>query len=115
MGLLKHKVKGATLIEALVAIIVVAITFVMSAMIYINIISSDNSFQKLEATSIVKKLVIDTYANSNFIDTTMTQDSITIIKSVSKYPGISNAMLLSINAHGPNKRSLASYNEIILQ
>jgi Tfp pilus assembly protein PilV len=115
MGLLAKKFRGATLIEALVAIIVVAITFVMSAMIYINIISSDNSFQKLRATSMIREMVIDTYSKNNLMDTTLVSDSITVIKSVANYSNTPKAVILSFKAFGPNKRFLAGYNELILR
>lgn len=115
MGVLSGKLGGATLIEALVAIIVVAITFVMSAMIYINVISSDNSFQKLKATSIIREMVIDTYSRNNLIDTTLTKDSITVIRTVTTYPNTPKGIVLSFKAFGPNKRFLASYTELVLR
>jgi Tfp pilus assembly protein PilV len=115
MGLLSAKLRGATLIEALVAIIVVAITFVMSAMMYINIISSDNSFQKLKAASTIREMLMDTYSRKDFMDTTFAQDSITFVKTVTIYPNTPKGIVLSFKAIGPNKQVLAACNELILR
>jgi hypothetical protein len=42
-------------------------------------------------------------------------DSITITRTVYNYPNTQRGVVLSFKAFGPNKRFLASYNELILR
>jgi hypothetical protein len=113
MGILKYKAKGATLMEALVAIIVVMLGFVMGTMVYISVMDSDKGFRKLEAASMVREIVAETKSGDNFIEGKITRDSITVVKSIVSYPNVPSLMVLSIDAFDIKGYRLCTYNEII--
>jgi hypothetical protein len=113
VGVLKYKARGATLMEALVAIIVVMLGFVMGTMIYVNVMDSDKGFKKLEAASMVREIVAQTKSGDDFIEGKVTKDSITVVKSVVSYPNVPSLMILSVDAFDIKGYKLCTYNEII--
>ena len=113
MGKLNYKLKSATLIEALVAIIIVMLAFVMAIYIYTGVMFSDNGFQKLKAVSTIRKIEADAKENDNYIEGKISLDSITYVKTVNKFKGINWAVVYSVKAKDCNGKKLATYNEII--
>jgi ABC-type lipoprotein release transport system permease subunit len=111
----KLKLKASTLLEGLVAIIIVLMAFVMGIMIYLSVMSSDNGFQKLKAASLVQKMIYDTKINDSYVDSRAIIDSITIIKSIHPCLNAQAAIQFSVKAMDNKGRLLASYSEIVKQ
>ena len=109
---MKTKVKGATLIEAIVSMMIILMVFVMFIMVYTNVMSSDNGPKRLKATSIINNMVNQTYSNMNYTDTLEKQDNLTISRVV-KPGSSSNSVLLIFKVIDKNGAILSKREEII--
>jgi hypothetical protein len=111
--MVKLELKAATLIEALVASIIVLIAFVMGIFVYVNVMTSDNGFQKERAASLIRKTVYDDSINKSYVDSKIKQGDIVITKSISNYSGVPSAIVLTIKATDSMGHKLGYYNEIV--
>ena len=113
--MVKLKLKATTLIEGLIAIIIVLMAFLTAITIYINIMSSDNGFQKLKAISAIRQAVYDTHINKSYVDSKLKIDSITITKSINDCSSSQVTKVFTVKAADNKGHQLASYHELIQQ
>jgi len=109
---MKTKLKGATLIEAIVSMMIILMVFVMFIMVYTNVMGSDNGPKRLKATSIINNIVNQTYSTTNYTDTLEKQDSLTISRVVKQGNSI-NSVQLIFKVIDKNGNILAKHEEII--
>lgn len=113
MALLTKKIPGATLIEALIAMVIVMLSFGIAITVYVNVISSGNQSQKLKCQFLLKKIAIETKQNHLFLDEKISSDEITVQKTVTPYSGNKNILQLNLKAYSPNEKLLSEYNELV--
>lgn len=114
MGLLSKKIKGATIIEAIVSMMIIMIVFVMFIMVYVNVMSSDNGPKKLEALSEINELLDQAHAKRLYTDTVIKVDSLTIIRSMQKINSDSNSVLI-VKVIDKNGSVIAKQSEIVIK
>ena len=114
MALLTKKIKGSTLIEVLVAMIIVMVSFGIAMAIFMNISSSGNHAQQLKAQLLLNKAAIRTKAENSFIDEISEGESIIINKTVTSYNGIPGLNLLLLQAFDINGKKIAERKELVI-
>ncbi len=118
MGLLNnreiHRCHAFTLIESVVAIIVVMICFWLSTMIYVNITRSDARMDRLKSFSEVRQQAVETHRQKCYFDEETTVDSLYIKKVIEPYQNDPNLKILSIEAQNSKKKKIAVYKQIII-
>lgn len=114
MALLTKKVKASTLIEVMVALIIVMISFGIAMAIYVNVTHSDNQTQKLKAQLLLNETAIKTTNENSFIDEKTEMDGISVIKTVSSYEGTPGLHLLFLEAFDVNAKKIAERKELVI-
>ena len=107
------QIKGSTLIETLVAMIVILISWVFCGIIFANILNSGNNHQTFRAHTLLNQIAIKTKSEKKFIDETLEDNNIAIQKSIRSYNGIKDLYLQSITATDDMGKVLAEYKELI--
>jgi|CXWL01.1.fsa_nt_gi hypothetical protein len=113
MAILNKKIKAATLIESLIAMVIVMLCFGISTTVYINVISSGNQIQKLKSELILKKVAMETKKEHLFLDEEITLDEITVRKKITPYNGLKNLSQINLQAYNSNEKLLSEYNELV--
>lgn len=110
-----NKLKGSTLVETLVAMIIVMLAFGIGLLIYLNVIQSSGAQQKLNAQLQMNKIAIETKDKNLFVDEEDTTGTMKIIKTIQPYSAGSDKLkLLKIEAFDGNGKKLAEREELII-
>lgn len=106
------KLKAATLIESLVAMVIIMLCFGVSAMIYINVLNGGNYRLKLNAHARLSEIAIESKNKKNFIDREIAGEKLDVKVSFSSYKG-SELSLMHIAAYDKQGKLIGTRKEII--
>lgn len=107
------KLKAATLIEALIAMVIVLVCLGIASMIYVNVISSGNQRTRLNAHLALSDVSIVSKKSRLFLDEEIRSGNIIIRKTISPYkesPGVSVLVLVAVNAEG---KVISTWKELV--
>jgi Tfp pilus assembly protein PilV len=107
------KLKAASLLEVVIAMVIISIVFGVGMMTYMNILKSSFSVQQLNATLLLNKIVEETKQEQSFFDETITEENITVYKKASKYQGNDNLVLLELEVLDAENKILANRKQLI--
>lgn len=109
-----RSIRGSTLIETLVAMIIVMLAFGIGLMIYLNVIQSSGVQQKLNAQLQMNRIAIETKDKNLFVDEEDTTGTMKIIKTIQPYSAGSDKLkLMKIEAFDGNGKKLGERKELI--
>jgi Tfp pilus assembly protein PilV len=82
---MKTKLKGSTILESLIAMIVLVICLGISGMIYANVLGSDKGMLRLKTTSILENQAIEIKKQKRFIDDEIPVENMRLSTRFSNY------------------------------
>lgn len=107
------KLKASTLMESMVAMVVVMLCFGIASMIYVNVMNSKNKRIELHAHLLLNNIAIQTKKLDLFIDEEIREGEIIITKKVETYKEISGLSWLKLTALDANGKIIATHNALI--
>lgn len=111
---LNTKIKASSLIEVIVALLIILIVYAILTFFIGNISKQlRNNNDKIEAYFIVEKTINETIQNNQFYDDEFVINDITFIKRVVKYQNYNDLYDLKISVYNKNKKLLIEMREII--
>ena len=110
---LKTKIHAFTVMESMVAIVIVMIVFSISSVVILNITSSGMSREKQNAYMLVKSLRDETILTNRYFDETFNRNEIVVEKTIVNY-GNSNTLKILLISAFKNKKKLFETKELIL-
>lgn len=113
MALLKTRLKAATLIESLVAMVIIVVCFSVATMIYVNVINSDKQRMGLKAMQLLDKEVQQLKNEKNFLDEEKKVNGWIVKKTLQKYAQTDNLYHLMLTVKDTAGRIVAKRNELI--
>lgn len=114
MGVLTLKLKGSTLVESLISMIVITLCFCIGTMICMNVLQSDHDRLHLKAVSLLNEESLRIKKEKEFIDfEKKVSDDWTITSHIEKYPGTQNAFLMKLGVFDKNGKNISYMSEII--
>lgn len=115
MAILDKKISAFSLIEALVAMVIIMISFGIGMMVYFNIIKSEKSQIKLQATINSENIFIETRQLKSYENDEYHYKNHNIIKTVTNYGNSNNLYLVTLNVVDKNQKEVTSFNEIMIE
>ena len=112
-SVLHAKARAATLLESLVAMVVVLLSFGIALMIYVNVANSNNSQQRLNAYFILNQVLAETVEYSAFANEEFKKGSLTIIRAVLPYGRSKSLIEIHLEARDLNGKILSVLNKIV--
>jgi len=109
---LKHKIQASSLLEVMVALVVMFTVFAISMGLYVNVISSSASLQQTTAIARLETILKQTKAKQEYIDAHIQEEGFNIDKSVKAYPGYENLIVISLKATNLENKVLAEIKAI---
>ncbi len=114
MAVLTRKIKGSTLLETLIAIVLILVCFSIATMVLVNIMQSDNGRQKLHAQLELEALYIKSLEEKDFISATIGYDDFKVEKNFEPYHDSPFLYLAKFTATSPAGQPLAEMKRLIL-
>lgn len=113
MAQLNYKIKAATLMESLIAMVIIVVCLGVGTMIYTNVLNSDKQRLQLKAVGELNRLADKAKTEKNYLDSQEQLNGWNIKKTVNKYDQTENLYQLSIAAFDTTGRLIAIRNELI--
>ncbi len=110
---LKHKIKAATLMESLIAMVIIVLCLGVGTMIYTNVLNSDKQRIQLKAIGLLNRMAEHAKIEKNYLDSEQRLDDWNLKKTVEKYDQTENLYRLSIAAFDTTGHLIAIRNELI--
>lgn len=107
------KIKGATLIESLIAMVIVMLCFGIATTVYVNVISSQNQFQQFKSEVLLKRIASETKDGYLFLDEKIIMDEIVVQKTIIQYGGMKHLVQIKLQAYNNAEKLLSEYNELV--
>ncbi|MNT07779.1 hypothetical protein D3C72_1424960 [compost metagenome] len=114
-ALINKRIRAGSLVEVVVALVIIMTVFALSLMIYIKIMGASFSGRKLWANSKLKEVANQVKKEHRFKDDTINEDELIIDITVKPYPQSSDLILLELEAKDLNGIRLNEYKEIVLK
>lgn len=112
--ILKSKLSGSSIIEALISMVVIMVVFGIAMMIYANIIQSSLSVKKIKAQAILNQTLQIDESSANNISTTFTVDGLSIEQTVKNYNNENNLTEIDLSAYDANGKELTTLRKVII-
>ena len=115
---LSPRLRSATLIETLAAMVILLLAFGIGIMIDTNIIVSCEKHQKLQAGALLHELSIESRTSKQITDTLITKDQIILHRKITAYKSksfrnLSNIYKMELTARDMNQKILITTKELI--
>lgn len=107
------KLKGTTIVEVLISMTIIMVCSSLASLIYLNILKSQNSSEKLRAFFELKKIQEETIKESRYINEEINEGEFTIKKECSPYQSNKNLIQLQIKVMNVEKKELINQSIII--
>jgi hypothetical protein len=107
--------KGSTIIETIVALVLLLLISGIVFIIYSNLFINSKDFLKLEANSIANEISISVKKDKIYLDEETHNGNLNVKKSFKEYKDLQNVVVLSIVVTDMNNVIVLSRKEIITQ
>lgn len=112
---ISHKLKASTLVESIIAMVIITLCLSIGVMIYINVINADKQLNNQKAKFILANEASRIKTEKIFISTTTNINEWMIEKDISKYEGTENVYLLKLILKDANNKVISIHNELFLK
>lgn len=113
MAPLKSKIKAATILESLIAMVIIMVCIGVSSMIYLNVLDSDKERLQMKLRLLLNDEVSLLKQESLFVDSEKQVEGFTIKVNVSRFDGANNVWVLKLQALDSNGKLILSRNELV--
>ncbi len=114
MATLKNKIQGSTLVEVLVAMIIVVICLGIASIIILNISKSGSTGLKLFAEQYAEKIIEESKLNHEYEDEIYETEGIIIEKHVGLYKNLDGLLELTITVFNSDMKQLVQKKELVI-
>ena len=111
--IMRIKLPAFTLVQSLLAMVIVMFTMGLFTTIYVNVMKSSDHQRRIQTSLLLDKIAMDTKKAKIFLDEEIKADSFTVEKKVAPYGGASNVSVFSLKVLDKNQKLLAERNELI--
>ena len=111
---LKHKLRGFTLVETLISLVIILSVFAIGMMIMVNIIKTSRHQQRLESLVIVNEVYANALTNKWFTDETILYNGFKIEKKFFPRKDYDSLVVMRIRLLDEDGKVLSERIEIII-
>ncbi|HAF29361.1 MAG TPA: hypothetical protein DCG75_09980 [Bacteroidales bacterium] len=108
------KLKASTLIETIIAMLIVTIAFSLALMLMLSISKNSNNSLKTKAYFLANEVLVKTKSEKTYFDQDFDYGNILIKKTVAEYENNEELFQLNISAYDVRNYKLVEQNELII-
>ncbi len=105
---------ASTLVEAIIAMLIITIAFSMAMVLMLNISKNSNNSLKTKAYILANDIMVQTKSEKSYIDQEFNYGNIIVKKIVSEYENNEELFQLNISAYDSRNHKLFEQNELII-
>lgn len=109
-----YKLKAATVMESLVAMIILIICLGIATMIYSSILTGDQQRKRLHATLLANEEAMLVKETNNFLDNEHQKGDWIIKRTLEKYKDSGNLLMLSVSIMDADRKTIYTQRELII-
>lgn len=110
-----HKVKASTMVETIVAMVIIMICAGMGLTLISNLSRDVNDELRIEAEVRVNSLAVETKIKKDFTEAEIESSNLRLQRSIKDYSRKSRVKVLLIEAYSLSGRKVCEYKELILK
>ncbi|MCE3226603.1 MAG: hypothetical protein K0S32_1154 [Bacteroidetes bacterium] len=111
----KHKLKGNTIIEILIALAIISFCASLAMVIYLNIQKSSLPFFKIKAVELAEYYMKDTFNKKIFSEENFKNEEFSVKKTVSSHPEFPDCYLIRIIVFDVTKKKVHELESVVLR
>ncbi|MFI5161255.1 MAG: hypothetical protein ACHQHN_08250 [Sphingobacteriales bacterium] len=111
---LKNAVKGSTILEVVVSMVIIVIVFGIAMMIFTNVMRLSLSAKKIRAQALLQEAMFTAEHNTANTTETLTAGDFRIEQEVKPYPENNALTLIHLTAYDQNQLKIAECQKLIL-
>lgn len=115
MPAINRKLRGFTLAETLVSLVIILSVFAVGMLIMLNILKSDSRVQTLRARSILNEVYINTIKSGNYHDDDIHSEDLMVIKNFQQYGNSERILLMVISIEDSKGKRVLEHREVIIK
>ena len=100
----KGMLKASTLLEVIVAMVIILVIFTLAIGISSNVLSASPSIKKQQAQAMADGLIASSISEENWNDEQMTKDDVVLEKTVLPYGSYSDLVVITVTATQQGKQ-----------
>lgn len=100
------KLRGSTLIETLVAMTIILFCSTLAALVYSNVLSSQNTAQKTRAYYVSRQVFDQALAKKNFLDLSEENEGLRVEKKCKPYKGDNGLIWINVKVYSEKEKLL---------
>ncbi|MFI5219202.1 MAG: prepilin-type N-terminal cleavage/methylation domain-containing protein [Bacteroidia bacterium] len=113
MAVLNKKINGSTLIETLVAMVIIIICFGIGTVIYSNVINSVDFRQRLHASMVLNEVSIQSKKDNNYVDNDYEIENLVVKKKINRFMESDDLLQMTLSAYNGKGKLIAQHKEVI--
>lgn len=113
MAILNHQLKANTLVETMVAMVIITTAFAVGMLIYINIVTGTGGTIKIKAHMLAKNTIANSLSNEAYIDQAWEIDNLKVQQALLDYNKSDQVKLLQVDVFSSDQKILATEKRII--
>ncbi|UII30394.1 hypothetical protein LVD17_19060 [Fulvivirga ulvae] len=107
------KVAGSSLIEVIIASVIITAVFVLASLIFINVTRTSAGTVKLRAALIIEDLSIKTKESKEFVSKSYAFDNIIVERSIDAYEGVPGLVQIKFQARTVGNDFILERKELV--
>lgn len=113
-NLVIRKFRASTLVETIVAMLIVTIAFSLALMLMVNISKSSNNSLKTKAYFLANNIWVQTKAEKTYLDQEFIYGNVVIKKTITAHDQIEELFWLNVSAYDDRNHLLFEQNELVI-
>jgi Tfp pilus assembly protein PilE len=110
----KHSVRGSTILEVIISMIIIIVVFGIAMMIFANVNRLSLSAKKLRAEAILQQTLLLAEHAKDHADQTITVDDLTIKQEITPFENEPGLSVITLTAFDPNHEQVARLKKVIV-
>jgi len=108
------KLRASTIVEVLIAMVIIVVVFGIAMMIYANVMRSSLSVKKIKAEAVLKEYLQNAEKSNGNITQSFSVDSLNIEQTVKSYNAEKNLVEIDLVAYDANQQKVAELHKVII-
>lgn len=111
----KLELKGFVIMEALVAMIIIAFSFGATGMVYVNVMDSKREGQVSRAYRMADDVLSGINKEEKMVDENWSAEGFDVVKKLSKYKEIENLLMVQVIIYEKGGRKVCNKQKLVLE
>ena len=110
----RHGVRGSTILEVIISMIIIIVVFGIAMMIFTNVNRLSLSAKKLKAQAILQHTLLQAEQAKDHTDQTITVDDMTIKQEITPFENEPGLSVITLTAFDPDHEQVARLKKVII-